>query len=46
MMLFLEIAKLDLTGGNIEIMLFIAMEKNKISRRPYWNYVNCRDLPN
>ena len=34
-MLFMEIAKLGLTGGHIGIVLFIEMERNKISRRPY-----------
>ena len=34
-MLFIEIAKLELTGGHFEIMLFTEMERNKISRRLY-----------
>ena len=38
-MLFRDITKIVITGGLIGIMLFIEMEKLKISRRPYWNYV-------
>ena len=34
-MLFIEIAKLELSGGHIGIMLFIEMEKNKICWWPY-----------
>ena len=45
-MLFLEIENLVFPGGHIEIVLFIEMEKNHISRRPYWNYAIYRDLSN
>ena len=38
-MLLRDITKIVITGGLIGIMLFIEMEKLKISRRPYWNYV-------
>ena len=34
-MLIIEMAKIELTGGHIEIMLIIEMAKIEINRRPY-----------
>ena len=35
MMLIIEMAKIELTGGHIEIMLIIEMAKKEINRRLY-----------
>ena len=45
-MLITQIAKIELTGGLIGIMVFIEMEQNIINLRPYWNYANFRDCQN
>ena len=34
-MLIIEMAKIKLTGGHIEIMLIIEITKIEINRRPY-----------
>ena len=34
-MLFVEMAKIESTGGHIKIMLIIEMAKIEINRRPY-----------
>ena len=45
-MLVLEITKIKLTGGHIELMLIIEMAKIEINRRPYLIYANYRDFQN
>ena len=42
-MLIVEMAKIELTGGHIKIMLVIEMAKIAINRRLYWIYANYRD---
>ena len=39
-MLIIEMAKIELIGGNIGIKLIIEMAKIEIHRRPYWNIIN------
>ena len=39
-------AKIELTGGHIKIMLFIEMAKIELNRRPYWIDANYRDGQN
>ena len=34
-MVIIEMAKIELIGGHIELMLIIEMAKIKINRRPY-----------
>ena len=34
-MLIIEMAKIELTGGHIELMLIVEMAKIEINRRPY-----------
>ena len=45
-MLVIEITKIKLTGGHIELMLIIEMAKIAINRRLYWIYANCTDGQN
>ena len=45
-MLFIEITKIKLTGGHIELMLIIEMAKIEINRRPYWIYCIYIDYQN
>ena len=45
-LLIVEMAKIESTGGHIKIMLFIEMAKIEIKRRPYWIYANYRDGQN
>ena len=45
-MLIIEMAKTESTGGHIEIMLVIEITKIEINRRPYWIYANFRDGQN
>ena len=39
-------AKIELTGDHIELMLIIEMAKIEINRRIYWIYANYRDGQN
>ena len=41
-MLIIEIPKIEFIGGHIGIMLIIDITKNRINRRPYWNYAYHR----
>ena len=36
-------AKIEINGGHIELMLIIEMAKIEINRWPYWIYPNYRD---
>ena len=42
-MLCIEVEKVKFPGGHIEIMLFVAILKNRITWRPYINYASYRD---
>ena len=42
-MLIIEMAKIELIGGQIGIKLIIEMAKIEINRRPYCIYANFRD---
>ena len=45
-LLIVEMAKIESTGGHIKIMLFIEMAKIEINWRPYWISANYRDGQN
>ena len=42
-MLIIEMGKIESTGVHIKSMLVIEINQDKIKRRPYWIYANCRD---
>ena len=45
-MLIIEMAKTESTGGHNEIRLVIEITKIEINWRPYWQYANYRDGQN
>ena len=45
-MIIIEMAKIESTGGQIEIMLVIEITKIKFNRQPYWIYFIYIDYQN